>query len=249
MSNSILCSCSRWWRSGERLRPLALTLSQTVRRNIWLYATIFGILREFVTCSVESVSAFLFEERYGLDPTTAGMMVGATFFAGLPAGVYFAFRHGKAAKDQTGIASWNDNNTLMRRAAVTMSFASIFLSTWLVARLGLQRESGKFLVLIADTLMFPMGFLASGIFDGLAFQCSDDSGMYTVQNFLTFDVFLRCAVARATGPLAGRWLVDKYGQNAYAGVQLALTSLGLFVCLCVPYLSVDSQGKKLSLRY
>jgi hypothetical protein len=123
---------------------------------------------------------------------------------------------------------------MMRFAALLMSAASLLFLTWTVHWLGLEEQNAIFFILTADAVIFPAGFLASGILDGLAFICAEQQGWFTFPNFLLADVFLRGAFARSAGPTIGRWAVDRFGQNAYALMQFVLTAFGLLICFQVP---------------
>ena len=206
-------------------------LSENLAKFIWIAAQVYGTLREYITSGVESVSAFLLEWRYHVEPSKVGLLTSFPVYAAIPVIVFFYVS-----------SQWQGANQLiyevgvMRRAALAVVFASWLLSASIVRVLGIPEEKGAMLILTADSILYSAGFMSSAILDGFAFASCDQRKWYNFENFQLADNFLRNLLARTTGPAIVRYVVHAYGQDYYAGIQSTFSFLGF--CMCV-YVSIN----------
>ena len=82
-------------------------------------------------------------------------------------------------------------------------------------------------VLVSDTISYASAYTCQGMVEGLAFQHAmqpHPSG-WSQENYIITTALLYDTCGRFLGPPLGRSLISAFGRNAYAAVQLTLSSL------------------------
>merc|ERR1712187_98207 len=90
----------------------------------------------------------------------------------------------------------------------------------------LGTSSGLWILLFADMIIFPAGFYANGIAEGLMMQQAIPSTYWRQENLVILSLLL-VSLARLIGAPLARFLVHAGGRNAYAACQLALGCLAI----------------------
>ena len=97
--------------------------------------------------------------------------------------------------------------------------------------------------------MVLFGYLACGILDGLAYKCSESTGVYTVGGYVIVDQFFQNAVARFAAAPISRQLLKSKGEVMFAALLAIIAAMGLtpvlFSVPARPYADrADEEGTK-----
>jgi len=203
-------------------------LSEADRQTVWFGGIMYGMERAFLVSALEAATALILEKEFRMGTQEVGVAVGATFFVGLPITLLVdAARRGHFISDVS----------LLSGAAAVATLASLMLfpmCSTLLGHCGVHVPGlSVLLVLLADCVIFPAGYLANGILDGFAVQCSKAGTFCCVENFRLMEGFLQDAVARLIAPVIARTLVDRFGRLGYSAMQLSVSALGLASCVSV----------------
>jgi hypothetical protein len=173
----------------------------------------------FCISSLESATAMLLEQNYGMNESAIALLIGLTFMLTLPLKIVF--------------------DHVMRMSTRPISVRLIMILCILGCIL-LREDLGKVLaggstqgrvavILVADILAFPSMFLCSGLVEGVAFRLATTEGTtFSTNNLNIAFTFVPIGLGRSFGPpLARTVIATASGQTAYSLQQLAITSMAL----------------------
>ena len=182
--------------------------------------------RAFVVSALEGLTTIALETEFKWTTSAAGFAVGLSFLGSIP----ITFLAGVLRKN-----GWLSDLGFMQVAACASMVASILLFPQLGNALPNPSVAGPALILVADAIIFSNGYLANGVMDGLAIQSAspEESTFFHSEYFYIVSQSLQCYVGRFLGPPVARATFDRYDRTAYAGLQLAMSSLGVIACFGV----------------
>lgn len=213
------------------------------RRHIWFFGLLYGIERAFMVAALEAATAMLLEVQYGFALSDVGLAVGCTFLFGAPAVfVVEGIRRSGLYKDVA----------VLFGLAGCCLFSTIFLPEVTAHFVfGENDRRGYLLLLLADALIFPSGFLANGIAEGLANKHAIPGSFYSQENLTVLDPVVQNSIGRFLGPALARLILAKMGRDAYFVMQFILstcTGLGAFKIMRSLRL-VEGEGKTITGSY
>lgn len=186
-------------------------LSDDTRRQIVWHMIYYSFERPFTVAAVEVATIMMLEVVYGWDSYATGICFTVTSATGI---VF------------SGCGMWLMGQGYLRESTCFMAasmtgLVAVLLLFDLHDLIGLN---GAWTLLIADAGIYGGATLANGIADGWASRAAKDGtdfsiGEYRMRNFLAV------MVARFSGPIVARGLIDVGGRNLYASMQAILCFL------------------------
>lgn len=186
-------------------------LADDARRRIVRHMIYYSFERPFTIAAVEVATIMMLEVVYGWDSYTTGVCFTITSATGIVFSVCGMWLMSRG---------YMGESTCFMVASMTGLFAVLLLFDF-SDLIGLN---GAWTLLIADAGIYGGATLANGIADGWASRAAKDGtdfsiGEYRMRNFLAV------MVARFSGPIVARWLIDVGGRNVYASMQVILCFL------------------------
>lgn len=181
------------------------------------------------TLMLESSTSLILQKEYGFDVWVIGLLVGSVFGVSALA-VFFA-----------GIVSEYDivSPTLLAGLCLMLVCCGSAL---------LFDYGPDYQILIGDVLVYPTEGTVMSLALGLMYNVADPNAWYSI-DVLNFLVTAWDGIARIFSPTLGRYVIDIYGRNTYACIQLILsvwagTFLLIQVCVVRRLLNGDSSTEK-----
>eukprot|EP00401_Gymnodinium_catenatum_P018164 CAMPEP_0117484212 /NCGR_PEP_ID=MMETSP0784-20121206/14343_1 /TAXON_ID=39447 /ORGANISM="" /LENGTH=283 /DNA_ID=CAMNT_0005278781 /DNA_START=17 /DNA_END=868 /DNA_ORIENTATION=+ len=179
-----------------------------LRQEVWTLALVYGMERALVVSALEASTSLILQTEFGCETSDIGLVIGASFLLGAPGTVLMTIiRRRGFLSDTTALCGF-----------ATMCFAATVL--FLVGQ-------NMWLFLIADTIIFPSGYLANGVVDGFSTQYAMEGTFYSQANAAVFGTILQDTAGRFIGPPVARFIAHIGGRRLYAQAQMALCAMSL----------------------
>ena len=196
--------------------------------RIWVHAAVIGMERALIVSALEAASSLLLEIKYGFSRKDVGLAVGCTFVLGTPLMVCLG--------QLQNHAKLSDVALLCVLTLVTALPALLFVQG--VGSALASNVPGYWWILLADSLLFPTAYTASGLAEGMLLQHSQVGTLFSAENYTIVNAVLEDGVGRFVGPVLARWLIKQAdGQDAYALLQLGLCGLAFGTSLHLYHIS------------
>jgi len=177
-----------------------------LRRAVWTLALVYGMERALVVAALEASTSLILQLEFGCDSSDIGLMIGASFLLGAPATVFMTIVRNRGFLSDTAV--------LCGCAAMCLAATVLFLI-----------GQNMWLFLIADTIIFPSGYLANGIVDGFSTQHAMEGTFYSQKNAAVLGTILQDTAGRFIGPPVARFLAHLGGRKLYAQVQMTMCAI------------------------
>jgi hypothetical protein len=174
-------------------------------------------IRGFSMASLESATAMLLEDTFGLEESAVGLLISVTFLFTLP--LKLAFDNAKGVGQQAGTVR-------------------LLMLICVIGCILLREDVGRFLsggsnrgrvavVIFADTLLFPAIFLTGVVIESLGFRLASPEGtLFSTNNFQAMNNVVATMLGRGLGPPTARAILKTaWGQTAYSWQQLVISSV------------------------
>mmetsp|Transcript_17861 Transcript_17861/g.46024 ORF Transcript_17861/g.46024 Transcript_17861/m.46024 type:complete len:481 (+) Transcript_17861:65-1507(+) len=210
-------------------------LSTATRVKLWKSGLYYGVERAFIVSMLESATAFVLQQEFGWSTRDSGYAVGIAFLGSVPLTL---------AANVVKQRGWTTDLGLMFASVLVCAASTVLLFPQLAF------ASGVYILLVADGLIFSTGYLANGVFTGLALKSSMPGTKYTVDNYIFIGEALQNTCARLLAPAIARLVLDDYGRGVYAAFQLATSVLGFVTCVSVRRsILADRDAARISLPH
>lgn len=203
----------------DETAPTEATLSE----KIAIVACVFACApRAMVIAGLEVATAMILEVHYGWSTHEIGLAIGGCFLCCIPQQIVY-----NQFKDRISPIAWFRIFMALTVVGVALfheGFSALVFPGSLVGRV--------VILLLANCILFPCFFLASGISEGLAYglACREGGGsIFVMSNIALWASLSIDCVGRLLGPPAARWHIHRAGQSGYAWQQLVLTLLAWVV--------------------
>jgi len=183
-----------------------------LRKKVWALSLVFGMERALVVAALESSTSLILELEFGCNTADIGLMIGACFLLGAPTTVCMSV----VRNSKWSCGHFSDAAVLCGLAMISLAATVLFLLGW-----------NMWLILAADAIIFPSGYLANGIVDGFATLHAMDDTFYSRENAALFSAVLQGFVGRFLGPTMARFIADLGGRRRYAQAQMVLCAMSL----------------------
>lgn len=189
--------------------------SQESRTNTFTSCLLYNSERAFTAMAIEVTTAVVLEKEYHWRAIQIGFAAGImSFFACFLCLFAMLFRF----LGVVGDARMAVVGSLIGTASVLFLFDI----------------AGPLLLVFGDSLLYSMLFVVNGIVDGWASKAAIQDTQYSIAWYQFYKQLLACVTRFAAAPLA-RLLVDVYGRNCYATMQLVLACLGSLTVFKIKY--------------
>ena len=187
------------------------------RAKVWMSAAAMGMERALIVSALEAASSLLLEMKYGFRRRMVGLAVGCTFVLGTPLMIGLG-------RINPGQRQLSEGALMCMLTVATLMFSVLFLQG--VGSVFISGLDGYWTVLLADSLLFPTAYTASGIAEGVLLKHSKPGTLFSAEANIIVDAVLQDSIARFFGPPLARWVIDRSnGQNAYAILQAGLCTV------------------------
>jgi hypothetical protein len=183
-------------------------------RMIWWSGLWFNAQRTFIIAALEAATAFVLQDEFGWGAQLVGLAVGATYLATLLPSLTYLKLNGFA----------RDTHVLRWAAAIGLLAPMMFFPMP-----AMSSNSAAAIVLLTDCIVFSAGFVANGLMDGFATNNCESDTFYSIANYMLAAQFIKI-VPRIVTPVLTRYLLSNVGRGMYAGLQLAIASIGCWTC-------------------
>jgi len=177
-----------------------------LRKDVWTLALIYGMERALVVAALEASTSLILQLEFGCNTFDIGLMIGTSFLLGAPVTVFMTIVR------RRGFLS--DTAALAGCATMCLAATVLFL-------LG----QNMWFFLIADTIIFPSGYLANGIVDGFSTQYAMEDTFFNQRNAAVLGKILQDTAGRFIGPPVARFIAHLGGRRLYAQVQIAMCTI------------------------
>jgi len=162
--------------------------------------------RALVVAALEASTSLILQLEFGCNTFDIGLMIGTSFLLGAPVTVFMTIVR------RRGFLS--DTAALAGCATMCLAATVLFL-------LG----QNMWFFLIADTIIFPSGYLANGIVDGFSTQYAMEDTFFNQRNAAVLGKILQDTAGRFIGPPVARFIAHLGGRRLYAQVQIAMCTI------------------------
>lgn len=178
------------------------------KKQLWIASISVGMMRACAVSGLESASSLIFQTEFGMDTATIGVTIGSTFIVVLI--------------PMTLVVS-----CLVRGEVCRDTFICLVLGICccLCSSLLFRFMGGFWMIVVADSFIYPTAYVASGIARGWALRFSMPNSFFCSENLLLLGSVVENAVGRLVGPPLARVFVSTGGRSVYAGVQVLITFL------------------------
>jgi len=196
-------------------------VGKSARQTLVWTVIVFNTERAFTSSAIEVATSLLLEVQYSWNPEPIGYALGVVFAATALLGVMTQVVRGRLLLDYQ----------LMMGLALASFVGSIFFLDFS----GLGGPSTAYMLMFADVMNFASMFQLSGFMDGLATQAAVPNSPYSLQNYIMVKN-ISIVLPRAFAPPIVRWVIQAFGRNTYASMQILLTlSATAAVWFAAPY--------------
>merc|ERR1740121_1539882 len=196
-------------------------------RVVWLMTT-YSIERAFTVAALEVASLMMLDSVYGWSVELAGFVLsGLAVIATLLCGLLLVLLRSGDIKEK---------NTFI--GAVCCSVFGAFLLFQLTPHFG------PYSLLCADTLIYSTCSIAQGLSDGWAMRAAKPGSTFSNSTRMGWQV-ATSTLSRLIAPPLARTLVERFGRNSYAGVQLVVMLAGATTITKACYLAQAGQADSL----
>jgi hypothetical protein len=200
---------------------------------IWVAAVFYELLRAFIVSSVEASTALILEEEFGLTTSTIGVLIGTSYFFGMPVGIIYAL-------SPTG--SEHRSGPFVRYASIALCFSALLLLRGIGETIGIAERGQVALIMIADSFIFTLCYMMSGIVCGMAYRYADPDTVYNTRNFLVGCGIL-CSSVRCIAPPIARHVLASRGRNSYVFVLFLVAMLNAAIIFIVSSISTSIRER------
>jgi MFS family permease len=176
-------------------------------------------IRSFSMASIESATAMLLDDTFGLSERAVGLLISVTFIFTVPLKMFF---------DSVGGIGRHANS--IRLLMLICVLGCLLLRVDLGKLLSGGSTNGRVAVIIvADALLFPAIFLTGAVIESVGFRLASPEGtLFSTNNYVAMTNVAATIFGRGLGPPTARAiLTTPSGQTAYSWQQLLISSLAV----------------------
>jgi len=168
----------------------------------------YAFERPFTLAAVEVSTLMMLEVYYGWDPYQTGICFTAVCSLGIFMSIFSTVALAKGW--------WKESNVFIVSAASSI-FGCLFLFE-------IVHVPG-WTLLVADCIIYTGATVANGFAEGWASRAAKEGTSFSQAEYRLRQLSA-VTLSRFMGPIVGRFLVDYFGRNVYAGTQLLMCILG-----------------------
>jgi len=183
-------------------------LSDESRGKIVWYQVLYAFERPLTLAAVEVATLMMLEVFYGWDPYYSGIVFTFVCSFGIVVSVLSLVLVESGYLQET---------TLLLTAAASALVGCLFLFD--------TGHAKAWTLLVADAIIYTGGTTANGVSMGWALRATKPGTSFSQADYV-FRNSVAVVAARFLGPIASRFLVDYFGRNTYASLQLIFCYLG-----------------------
>lgn len=187
---------------------------------------LFGLLRAFITSSIESGSAFILQTEFGWAPPVIGIVVGSTF-------CFTAFTLMALATVQPTLKA--DDCVLHIAALIALGGVCLLLPSV---------GASPVLIVSADFLIFAASFCAGSIAEGRGLEHAQPGSLLSVENIWVIRNAGKNNISRFMGPPLARMTLEFGGRGAYAVAMLITMGIGWAMLVTLSYAHWQANGRR-----